>query len=448
MTHDREAPFQQRSSTRQFLLYHADLSGPKVITGKIATLPEDALTEQFPDLKSGTAFVESTLSILEKHLNFSALAIRLKIKAQDLQADEPSAPETARVEAAKAIDAVSQSQESYWGVLDDMTFCLFLPGREVSHCEHIAQRIHKALGQVPATEAIVGIAIYPTINFNRNQIMANACKAIDHAAFFGPGSAVLFDAVTLNISGDQLYKKGDIVNAIKEFKTGLMLDPSNVNLHNSLGVCYAVMGEYDIAVESFETAHWLDSTDVMAPYNLGLLQLIENNPKKALTFFLEAQALDDTVYEVNFQLGRTFFDEGDLEKALHYLTRAVDLNAQSGAAHRYLGKCHEAQNGIDAAIEAYRRAIKENPNDAESLSALGHLFSGKEKDLEIARVFCEQSVQLSPANGLYRLRLGKLYFKCNHLTEALQEFQEAERLGQEVAGEVEAVESALKAKPN
>ena len=71
MTHDREAPFQQRSSTRQFLLYHADLSGPKVITGKIATLPEDALTERFPDLKIGPTFVESTLTILEKNLNFN-----------------------------------------------------------------------------------------------------------------------------------------------------------------------------------------------------------------------------------------------------------------------------------------------------------------------------------------------------------------------------------------
>lgn len=448
MTHDREAPFQQRSSTRQFLLYHADLSGPKVITGKIATLPEDALTKQFPDLKNGLAFIESTLTVLEKHLNFSTLAIRLKINSQNNQTDATTDTEGVRVAAAKAIDGISRSQEGYWGVLDDTTFGLFLPGREISHCEGIAQRIHQALAQVPAVEAIVGISIYPTINFNRDQIMANACKAIDHAAFFGPGSTVLFDAVTLNISGDQLYKKGDIVNAIKEFKTGLMLDPSNVNLHNSLGVCYAVMGENDIAAESFEAARWLDSDDVMAPYNLGLLQLNKGAPKKALTFFLQAQALDDTVYEVNFQLGRLFFDEGNIEKALQHLDKAVDLNAQSGAAHRYLGKCHEVLNHNETAIEAYRSAIKENPNDAESLSALGHLFSRKEKDLEIARVFCEQSVQLSPANGLYRLRLGELYLKSNHLTGALQEFQEAGRLGQEVAKEIEAVENALKAKPN
>jgi tetratricopeptide (TPR) repeat protein len=448
MTHDRHPPFQQRSSTRQFLLYHAELSGPKVITGKIATLPEDALTKKFPDLKNGLAFVESTLTILEAHLNFSALAIRLKIDTQGPHADQPSNLETVRIAVAKTIETISQSQESYWGVLDDMTFGLFLPGREISHCEQVARRIHQSLENVPAAEAIVGIAIYPTINFSRDQIMANACKAIDHAAFFGPGSTVFFDAVTLNISGDQLYKKGDIVNAIKEFKTGLMLDPSNVNLHNSLGVCYAVMGENDIAAEAFEAARWLDSSDVMAPYNLGLLQLVKGDSKKALTFFLEAQAVDDAVYEVNFQLGRIFFDEGNLSKAMLHFNKAVGINAQSGAAHRYLGKCHEKRNDFDTAIEAYRSAVKENPNDAESLSALGHLFSREEKDLEIARVFCEQSVQLSPANGQYRLRLGKLYIKSNHLTEALHEFQEAERLGQKAAEHIKAVKKALKAKPN
>ena len=32
------------------------------------------------------------------------------------------------------------------------------------------------------------------------------------------------------------------------------MDPSNVNVHNSLGVCFGLMGNYEPAIEAFKTA--------------------------------------------------------------------------------------------------------------------------------------------------------------------------------------------------
>jgi lipoprotein NlpI len=53
-------------------------------------------------------------------------------------------------------------------------------------------------------------------------------------------------------------------------KKGLLLDPADVNLHNSLGVCHGVLKDYDNALSAFENAIWLAPEEMMAIYNKGL----------------------------------------------------------------------------------------------------------------------------------------------------------------------------------
>jgi len=67
------------------------------------------------------------------------------------------------------------------------------------------------------------------------------------------------------------------------------------------------------------------------------------------------------------------------------------------------------------------------------LSAMGCLFDEQGENPEISVVFCQESVQLSPENGLFRYRLGQLYFKQNRLNDALKEFKKAELLGQDAS---------------
>ena len=86
-------------------------------------------------------------------------------------------------------------------------------------------------------------------------------------------------------------------------------------------------------------------------------------------------------------------------------------------------------NLTDEAVAAYKKAIRHNPNDADSLSALGYLFELQGENPEITTIFCQQSVDISPENGLFRHRLGSLYLKQNLLEEALEQFQKADELG-------------------
>jgi uncharacterized protein HemY len=61
-------------------------------------------------------------------------------------------------------------------------------------------------------------------------------------------------------------------------------------------------------------------------------------------------------------------------------------------------------------------------------------------------MFCKESVRLSPENGLFRYRLGQLYFKENRLTDALKEFKKAEFLGQDVSALIRQIKKQLPAK--
>jgi tetratricopeptide (TPR) repeat protein len=60
-------------------------------------------------------------------------------------------------------------------------------------------------------------------------------------------------------------------------------------------------------------------------------------------------------------------------------------------------------------------------------------------------MFCEESVKLSPENGLFRYRLGRLYFKQNRLPDALKEFKKADLLDHDASEYIEKIQNQLPA---
>jgi tetratricopeptide (TPR) repeat protein len=167
----------------------------------------------------------------------------------------------------------------------------------------------------------------------------------------------------------------------------------------------------------------------MPVYNLGLVCLITGNRKEALDLFLEAQFIENGIYEVVYQIGKIYLEENDPIRAKPYFEEAVKIRPASGTGYRYLGDCCLAMNQQNEAVVAYKKAVKLNPNDASSLSSLGYLFHTMGENAEIAITFCRQSVQLSPDQGLFRYRLGEIYFRQQKWKEAKEELAAAVRLG-------------------
>ena len=443
MTARDKALFHSRGSARHFLFSKTDTDRLKSVSRKKIADAGKALQSAYPDMLSGQDFMDHALLVLESDTLFSAVVIRLDQNGQEKEASADPAEDDGLCEVAQILDEVCREQNGMWGALESGLLAGFFPDKNGPQTIDLTRRIQTSLKEKTQKTITVGIAAYPTITYQKSEILENAAKALDHATFFGPASAVAFDGISLNISGDKLYEKGEIQGAIDELNTALKLDPTNVNVHNSLGVCFGIQGNYEPAIEAFKKVISIEPEEYMALYNLGLAYMLTDKRDQALELFLKADKINGDAYEVTFQTGKLYMDLGDSQKALIYLERAADLAPEAGAVYRYLGDCHAAGNMPQEAIAAYRKAIKLNPQDAASMSALGCLFEAQGENPEITLMFCRESVGLAPDNALFRYRLGQLYANQNRLAEALSEFQHAQELGYDATDDIKEIEDRL-----
>lgn len=443
--HQKTKLFHNRSSSKEFLFYKTEATPKKDTAQVLSSVETNRILKAFPDILAGKTFIEKALARFETSEKFESMVIKIDRLNHDGSETADNDQIDIWLDVAKVIDSICSRENGMWGQLDQGMFgCFFFPTNQTPPLE-FARKIKKILAESTDETVSIGIASYPTLSFTRSQIIENAGKALEHAAFFGPDSIVPFDAVSLNISGDNLYQNGDIEGAIAEFKTALLLDPSDINVRNSLGVCYGILGDYKKALKEFKATLKLDPDEVMALYNIGLVNMLTGKNAEALKYFLDAdRKKEEDIFEVAFQIGRVYLDMGNSEMAKEFLEKALKLNPQSWSVLHSLGECCTALNMTDEAISAYKKAIRLNPNDAESLSALGCLFDLLGENPEITTIFCQQSIDIAPENGLYRYRLGSLYLKRNQLEDALIQFQKANDLGYDARKMIKKIKKLIK----
>lgn len=417
--------FDRPGSTREFLYSKTELTAQMDRREKISKSALAYILKEFPDILYGPAFTHSAMKAVKNIDQFSATVMRV----DDEKTSGKNAKAAIGKKALKIVDDFANKNKVIWGILSEGILGAFFPGIEQQDCVSLSKSLQHHLTVKNAETITIGIATYPTLKYEKHHILDNARKALDHASFFGPNSTVVFDSVSLNISGDNRYKEGDIKGAIKEYKRALQIDPSNVNVHNSLGVCHGVLKQYKKAMTSFKNALNIDPKEAMAIYNAGLVHMLKGRREKALESFHKANALSPDVFEIAFHIGKCHLDSKAYETAIAYFNKAIAIQPDSALALSSLGQCYTALNLADQAINAFQSAIKKNPNDAESLSGLGYFFELQDENSEIATLFCEQSIAISPENGLYHHRLGRLYFKQNRLDDALKAFRMASELG-------------------
>ncbi|MBR9985212.1 MAG: tetratricopeptide repeat protein [Desulfosarcina sp.] len=431
--------FNHRSTTQEFLFSHSDdilVSGnaQEVRTHRKCAAPPSP-DPLFSDMQDRQGLVHAIDTHMASASALCAIAVRIE------GSEETGFPEDAVV----AVATLCRTHQGKWARIGPDRFACVFPHLAAADGHLLAQQLFEAAPEAENSPFTIGVAAYPTINYVRTQIVENAEKALEHASFFGPGTIIVFDAVSLNISGDRYYQAGDIARAIDEYKKGLLLDPGDANLHNSLGVCHGVLNDLDSALSAFENAIWLSPREVMAIYNKGYILLRKGNAEQALGCFLQADTCEPNVFEVIFHIGQTLVEMGANEKARPYLEAATLANNRSGPAFKGLGACLDQLGLTKEAIQAYKRAVKINPGDAESLSLLGRLYTERGESLDVASVLCEQSVRLAPDNALFRHRLGHVFLNQGKLNHALAEFELAAAMGHDSQPQIEETQDRMTA---
>lgn len=401
-------------------------------------MPEGELSDAaplFPPPEPPSDFL-STLTGWER---FAAMAIHIDPPVKG--SDDQQLHDAVR----SSLESMAQQHETAWIRWDDALYGCAVKEIDARSAVEMAQQLRGKLSEKHLDTVSIGVSEFPLDRYDRKSTLLNACKALDHAAFFGPDSMVRFDAVSLNISGDHAYQAGRMEEAIDEYRAALRLDEKDVNVHNSLGVCLAQTGDVDAARASFETSLALDPKEAMAAYNLGVLSLLRNENRDAMRYFETAYAADDQIFDIPFHIGRLLAEEGAYKKARRYLDAALLLSQTSAPAFNCLGKCLRALGHDKEAITAYKKAVKINPMDASALSALAVLYDAKGENPDICLTFGRQSVALAPENGDFRMRLAELLHKYDKLDEALEMYESAAALGQEVGQLITEIQTRIEA---
>jgi tetratricopeptide (TPR) repeat protein len=407
-----------------------------------ATAPsgaDDPLRQHYPGLRCGEAYGIRAAEKGAAAALFTAIALRIDTAAYRHE-DDRDRRQPLRLKVAQAIDKACAANNAWWGVMTSDIFGCVFPEKDVAAALAIAKKLQEQVNATAELSLTIGLAAFPCLQYTPADVIENARKALAHAFFMGPGGRACFDAVSLNISGDRCYDAGDIDSAINEFRNALRLDPRNVNVLNSLGVCFGVKQNYPKALTAFETALKINTEEILALYNAGLVSLLMDKRDKALQFWLKAAPLGKDVFELNFQAGKLLLESGQPEKAQKLIERAAGLKPESATVQRLLGETYLAQRLVDQAIPPFKKALRLHPNDAPSLSGLGRCYELKNENLDIALAFCQQSVEITPDNGRFHLRLGRLLKKNGQFDKALAAFRKAETLGENARESILALE--------
>ncbi|WP_163340916.1 lipopolysaccharide assembly protein LapB [Desulfopila sp. IMCC35008] len=313
---------------------------------------------------------------------------------------------------------------------DDTSVFLYLSGYGPDEAMDYAEELLNRIRVVEGVEGVYGgITSYPYSDFNRSETLRNVQKALLHAAFFGPGHMVLFEALSLNVSGDVYFSDGDLPKAVAEYKRGLVCDCNDINLLNSLGVAYALLNRNVLARQTFERVLEIDERDYMALYNLGLGAQQHGNSEEAIRYFESAGQYCDESEEslhvqkdLTLQLGLLYCSVGRYQDsliALRQWQQQVPV-VQHSKVFRYLGEAYLGTGEGKEAMVWLQRALQHNEFDAEAMGLLGTAISDQGEGDDIALSLAKKSVELSPDNPVLRFRLAEVQLKSGMYREVLR----------------------------
>ena len=314
---------------------------------------------------------------------------------------------------------------------------LFLDGLDEMAARPWLANFRSKMEAIGGSPFSMGVAAFPFHDFKKSTLPLNCRKALQHAAFFGPDSLAVFDAVSLNISGDVYYNEGDLVKALAEYRQGLLLEPGNVNILNSMGVACIQLNRRKSARASFTRALEIEAKNFMALFNLGFVCLENQQEAEAMALWERALAVDGNHPDLLQHLGMLYCRQEryvEAREALERCDKLIRKNPQQGGepmvVARWLGRACEALADNGAAIAAYQRAVGSNPRDAGSLSRLGRLYALEKQGEDIALALCGQAVELDGGKASHWFRLGQVQALAQDLEGARQSLTECLRLDQ------------------
>ena len=194
-------------------------------------------------------------------------------------------------------------------------------------------------------------------------------------------------------------KRGDSLDAVREYQRAAELNPSESNL-----------------------------------FDWGSELLLHRAAEPALEVFTKGNRMFPQSVRMLAGLGAAWYAHGSYDQAVRYLCEASDMNPGDPTPYLFLGKMDTVEKGqSEAVVEKLARFVRLQPENAQAnyYYAVGLWNWKRQKSAEDVadsaqvKTLLEKAVQLDPKLGVAYLQLGILYSEQKDFSKAISAYQQA-----------------------
>lgn len=226
-------------------------------------------------------------------------------------------------------------------------------------------------------------------------------------------------AVRHNERGLELFSKGKVDAAMKEYQEAIRFDAKLAAAHNNLGSAYFAAARFEEAAAAFRRACEMDDNYGQAFFNLGLTHIKLGHEK-------EANEMLDAAMRAYISAGGAHFSAGRFKEAEENFRGMLQIDPEYIPALLRLGLVYNALGRFEDAALNIRRVIGRQPKNALAHEILGEALYGGQK-YEEAVASAELALKLTPDSpeghylaGLARGSLGQRDAALSHVARLEQ----------------------------
>ncbi len=224
--------------------------------------------------------------------------------------------------------------------------------------------------------------------------------------------------------GLALADRGEVDEAIAEYRKALKIKPDNIEAHNDLGLALVARGQVDEAIAHYRKALEINSYYMEAHSDLGIALAGCGKVDEAIYHFRVALALDPEHVDTHYNLGLALAGRGQVDEAIEHFREAVEIKPDFAEAHNNLGLALAGRGEVDEAIEHFRKAVEIKPDYMLAHNNLGGTLASRGEVDEAIDHF-RKALEIRPDYVNTHVILGDVLAGRGRLDEALGHYRDA-----------------------
>ncbi|MBN2874466.1 MAG: tetratricopeptide repeat protein [Spirochaetales bacterium] len=222
-------------------------------------------------------------------------------------------------------------------------------------------------------------------------------------------------------------KAKDHAQILKEANRRLAQNPKDADALSALADVYyteqawdKAFKEYELLLEVAAGNPEIDEFEMNKRYGLSALKL--GRLDEAYKGLIIAHTVKNDDFETNYNLGYLEFQRRQYEKAIFHLRLSIRSNAEHAMSLRFLGHSLFKTKNYKEALSNLKRVVDLQPDDKESLFAMGECFHEIGQEEQAIRIFTHLRTDpaLGPSAALFA---GTIHLNQRQFQKAVMDFE-------------------------